>query len=94
MEIMLIIMTIGFLLSVLVGYWAVLKLLNERNNDRERMTKALQNQYLQFKQAKQTLIEEREAANTLGKQEGKRLVLDWIRQNVDDGTMTVSINKQ
>lgn len=94
MEIMLIILAVAFVLLAMVSTWAILKLTNERNTDQWRYNEAIQNQYHQFRQAKLHLIEERDAAQTLGKQEGKRLVLDWIRQNVDDGTMTVKINKQ
>ena len=89
-----IILTVAFLLLAVVSTWAVLKLANERNADQWRYTEALQNQYHQFTAAKKALIEERDAAHTIGKQEGKRFVLDWIKQQVDDGAITVKVGKQ
>lgn len=87
-------LTVAFMLLAMVSLWAVLKLTNERNSDQWRYTEALQNQYHQFTQAKKSLIEEKDAAHILGKQEGKRLVLDWIKQQVDDGAITVKVGKQ
>lgn len=89
-----IILTVAFLLLAMVSTWVVLKLTNERNADQWRYTEALQNQYHQFTAAKKALIEEKDAAHILGKQEGKRLVLDWIKQQVDDGAITVKVGKQ
>lgn len=89
-----IILTVALVVSASLSYGLVLRLVNERNSDQLRYTEALQNQYHQFTQAKQSLIEERDAAHILGKQEGKRLVLDWIKQQVDDGAITVKVGKQ
>lgn len=89
-----IILTVAFLLLAMVSTWAVLKLMNERNADQWRYTEALQNQYHQFTAAKKALIEERDVAHTIGKQEGKRFVLDWIKQQVDDGAIIIKVGKQ
>ena len=89
-----IILIVAFLLLLMVSTWSILKLQNERNADQWRYTEALQNQYHQFTAAKKALIEEMDAAHTLGKQEGKRFVLDWIKQQVDDGAIIVKVGKQ
>ena len=89
-----IILTVALLLLAMVSTWALLKLTNERNDDQWRFTEALQNQYHQFNAAKKALMEEKDAARILGKQEGKRLVLDWIKQQVDDGAITVKAGKK
>lgn len=86
-----IILIVAFLLLLMVSTWAILKLQNERNADQWRYTEALQEQYRQFTAAKKALIEESDVAHILGKQEGKRLVLDWIKQQVDDGTLEVKV---
>lgn len=92
-----IILTMGILLISMVSYWAILRLLNERNEDRERYADAIRNQYKLFTEAKHALqeqcIEEKEQAYGTGRQEGKRAVLSWIKQNVDDGTMTVKVHR-
>lgn len=89
-----IILAVAFVLLAMVSTWAILKLTNERNTDQWRYTEAIQNQYHQFNVAKKSLVEERDAAHILGKQEGKRLVLDWVKQQVDDGAITVKVGKQ
>ena len=89
-----IILIVAFLLLLMVSTWSILKLQNERNADQWRYTEALQNQYHQFTAAKRALIEERDIAHAIGKQEGKRFVLDWIKQQVDDGAITVKVGKQ
>ena len=86
-----IVLTVAFLLLTAVSTWALLKLMNERNADQWRYTEALQNQYHQFTAAKKALIEEKDAAYTLGRQEGKRFVLDWIKQQVDDGALEIKV---
>ena len=92
MVVIVIILMIMFLAMLFLAYGLVLRQVNERNEEREKFTQALQNQYKQFTRAKKELIEEREQAHLRGKQEGRRDVLDWVKTQVDSGAMTVKIN--
>lgn len=86
-----IILTVAFIALAFLSYGLVLRLVNERNEERDKFTRAIQNQYNQFTRAKKELIEEKQQAHLRGKQEGKRMVLDWIKTQVDDGVITVQV---
>lgn len=92
MVVIVIILTVMSFAMAFLAYGLVLRQVNERNEEREKFTQALQNQYRQFTAAKKDLIEERQQAHLRGRQEGKRDVLDWIKTQVDSGAMTVKIN--
>lgn len=97
-----IILTVGLLAVAGASYAAILHLLNEKNAERERYQKALELAQARARdqvakveaeaiRAVTAANEQTEDALLKGKQEGKRAVLAWIKQEVDAGTLEVRV---
>lgn len=94
---------IGILVSLLVAsgwlaYGVTLRLIHQRDVEKDRYKKALELAHARAQEAINTigaeLQKERENSGqqlALGKQEGKRAVLDWIKKSVDEGTLEVKV---
>lgn len=91
---------IGILIALLIGsgwlaYGITLQLIHQRDVEKARYKKALELEQVRHSEALQEVgkhIKEREeAAQALGRQEGKRAALDWIKQQVDDGTIVIKV---
>jgi hypothetical protein len=102
MEAIIIILIVLLAASGWIAYGITLRLVNERDTEKERYKKALELAYArtteEIENIKQSATEMIEAANArieeaqaIGKQEGKRVTLEWIQQQVKDGTLEIRV---
>lgn len=94
----LIILATLFAASGWLAYGYTIKLIGERDAEKERYKKALelvdaraQEAIVKATDEAQAWQERSEAEFARGKQEGKRATLAWIKQQVDDGTLEVRV---
>ena len=102
MEAIIIILILLLAASGWVAYGITLKLVNERDTEKERYKKALELMNTRMQEALEEaqknhdkgLEEAWEESNNRfaqGKQEGKRITLEWIQQQVKDGTLEIRV---
>lgn len=89
--IVIIILSLVLMASGWFAYGVTLNLLNQRKLEREQFKKAIELIEVRAAERIRDLTAERDDAFARGKQEGKRTVLDWIKTNVDDGTLEVKV---
>lgn len=89
-------MLIVVILSIsvaIINTFLTIKLLRERDSDREQSVQAIRNQYKTFTKAKEELLDHADQEYLRGKQMGKRAILRMIREKIDNGELKVVVKK-
>lgn len=74
-----------------LSYGITLRLVNQRDTEKERYKKALELAHVRAQEEIKAISADAEQAYAQGKQEGKRITLDWIKKQVDEGTLEVKV---
>lgn len=94
-EVILIILIALLCASGWLAYAFTIRLIGQRDIERDRYKRALELAEARASErimiAEREFTEQHEQAFAQGKQDGKRATLDWIKRQVDDGTLSIKV---